>query len=139
MNKRFIGIVFSFVFVFLLSATVKAETFYAYLTGAQEVPAASTGGTGYARIVLNETAGTISFTVVYRNLSSAQQASHIHAPAAIGANAPVVINFGAGGGTTGTVTGMAAITPTQIAQLRAHQGYVNVHSVNFPTAKFAVR
>ncbi len=132
MNKRFIGIVFSFVFVFLLSATVKAETFFAYLNGAQEVPAVSTNGTGYARIVLNETAGTISFTVVFRNLSSAQQASHIHAPAAIGANAPVVINFGAVGGTSGTITGSAAITPTQIAQLRAHQGYVNVHSVNFP-------
>ncbi|MEO6589916.1 MAG: CHRD domain-containing protein [Pyrinomonadaceae bacterium] len=132
MNKKIIGFVFSFVFVLLLSATVKAETFFAYLNGAQEVPAASTNATGYARISLNETAGTISFTVVFRNLSSAQQASHIHAPAAIGANTGVIITLGSVGGTSGTITGSAAITPTQIAQLRAHQGYVNVHSVNFP-------
>lgn len=121
-----------FILVFLLAASAKAETFYAYLNGAQEVPAASTTGTGYARVVLNETAGTISFTVVFSGLSSNQVASHIHAPAAIGANSGVIINFGAVGGTSGTITGSASITPTQIAQLRAHQGYVNVHSANFP-------
>ena len=136
MNRQFKGFVLSFIFVILVSATaVRAETFYAYLNGAQEVPAVSTSATGYARIRLNEAAGTINYTVVFRNFSSAQTASHIHAPAAIGSTTGVAINFGAVGGTSGTITGTASITPTQIAQLRAHLGYVNVHSTNNPNGE----
>ena len=118
--------------VMAAAESAKAETFYAYLTGAQEVPAVATSGTGYARVVINETALTVSWTVVFNNLSSNQTASHIHAPAAIGANAPIAINFPAVGGTSGTLTGNAAITATQISQIRAHQGYVNIHTANFP-------
>jgi len=118
--------------IFLMSlGTVRAETFYAYLTGAQEVPAAATTATGYARVVVNEQTGAISFTVVFNGLSSAQTASHIHI-AAIGANGPVAINFGTVGGTSGTITGTGTITPTQLGQVRQHLGYVNVHSNNFP-------
>lgn len=124
---RFITIAF---FALLFSASIKAEIFTAYLTGAQEVPAVATNATGYAIVNVNESAGTLTFIVVFNNLSSNQTASHIHAPAAIGATAAVAINFGAVGGTSGTITGSASITPTQLAQLRAHQGYVNVHSAN---------
>jgi hypothetical protein len=75
---------------------------------------------------------TLSFTVVFNNLSSNQTASHIHAPAPIGTNVGVAINFGAVGGTSGTVSGSnIPITATQLAQLRQHLGYVNVHSANF--------
>lgn len=108
-----------------------AETLYASLSGAQEVPAVSTIGSGYARIVINESALTINYTVVFTGLSSTQTASHIHTPGALGTTGPVAINFGAVGGTAGTISGTAAITATQIAQLRAHNGYVNVHSTNF--------
>ncbi len=128
---RFNGI-FTTVFLLLFVIGARAETFTAYLSGAQEVPAVSTSATGYARIFVNEAAGTMTYTVVFSGLSSAQNAAHIHSPAAIGANAPVAVNFGVVGGTSGTITGTANITPTQLAQFRAGQGYVNVHSVNFP-------
>lgn len=131
MNKNIRSLVIATIFVFALSGAIKAETFYAYLNSAQEVPTNASTATGYARVVLNESAGTIAFTVVFNGLSSNQTASHIHAPAAIGANAPVTVNFGAVGGTSGTITGTAAVTATQIAQLRANQGYVNVHTVSF--------
>jgi len=121
--------------IFLFTVTAKAEIFTAYLNGAQQVPAAATSATGYARVDLNEGAGTITFTVVFNGLTSAQTLSHIHAPAPIGANASVIIDFGTVGGTSGTISGTRSITPTQIAQLRAHQGYVNVHSVNFPNGE----
>ena len=127
--RNLIGIA---VFVLVFSAAARAEIFTAYLTGAQEVPAVATTATGYARIVLNESAGTITYTVVFTGLSSNQQASHIHAPAAVGATVGVAINFPPVGGTSGTLTGTVAITPTQISQLRAHLGYVNIHSANFP-------
>ncbi|HKP68507.1 MAG TPA: CHRD domain-containing protein [Pyrinomonadaceae bacterium] len=132
MRNRSLTLILATVFLTALSGTARAETFTAYLTGAQEVPAVATTATGYARIVVNEGAGTINFTVVFNGLSSAQTQSHIHAPAAIGATVGVAINFGTVGGTSGTISGSAAITPTQISQLRAHLGYVNVHSSNFP-------
>ncbi len=118
--------------VFFLSATAKAETFFAYLSSAQEVPTNASTATGFARVFVNESAGTLTFTVTFTGLSSNQSASHIHAAAAIGTNAGVAINFGAVGGTSGTISGSGTITPTQLAQIRAHMGYVNVHSVNFP-------
>lgn len=116
----------------LLPAIARAEIFTASLSGAQEVPAVTTNATGYARVILDQAAGTISYTVVFNNLSSSQTASHIHAPAAIGSNAGVIINFGNLNTTSGTITGTASITNTQIGQLRANLGYVNVHSANFP-------
>ncbi|HEX8734851.1 MAG TPA: CHRD domain-containing protein [Pyrinomonadaceae bacterium] len=129
MNKKLSGFIGALALVFILSATAQAEIFFAYLNGAQEVPAVATNATGYGRVVLNESAGTISFTVVFNNLSSNQTASHIHT-GAIGVSGPVTINFGAVGGTSGTITGTAPITPAQIALLRAHQFYINVHSAN---------
>ncbi|HEX9961585.1 MAG TPA: CHRD domain-containing protein [Pyrinomonadaceae bacterium] len=130
MSKKLSCIISIAVFVFILSTTAKAEIFFAYLNGAQEVPPVATSATGYARVFLNESAGTITYTVVFSGLSSNQTASHIHT-GAIGVSGPVTINFGAVGGTSGTITGTAAITPAQIALLRSHQFYVNVHSVNF--------
>jgi hypothetical protein len=123
------------VFMLTLATIARAEIFTAYLSGAQEVPVVSTTATGYARIVVNESTGQLTFTVVFNGLSSTQTASHIHAPAAIGATVGVAINFGAVGGTSGTVSGTTTITPTQLAQLRQHLGYVNVHSTNNPNGE----
>jgi hypothetical protein len=122
------------VFVLMFSVVSKAEIFTAYLSGAQEVPAVATTATGYARIVVDTTVPAphpMTFTVVFNGLSSAQNNAHIHAPAAIGASTGVAINFGVVGGTSGTISGSTTITATQLSQLRAHLGYVNVHSANF--------
>jgi CHRD domain/FG-GAP-like repeat len=135
MNSRKASFIAVVILTFLFAATARAEVFIAYLNGAQQVPAAATSATGYARVIVNEQAGTLTFTVVFNNLTSAQTLSHIHAPGAIGVNAAVVIDFGAVGGTSGTISGTRSITPTQLAQIRAHQGYVNVHSVNFPNGE----
>ncbi len=118
--------------VLFCGSAVRAETFTAYLEGAQEVPPVSTSGRGYARIFVNEAAGTISFVVVFNGMTSNQTAAHIHAPAPVGSSAGVAIDLGTVGGTSGTLTGSGTITPTQLAQLRAGLGYVNVHSAMFP-------
>ena len=83
MSKRFSNLIIVAVFVFMLATTAKAENFFAYLEGRQEVPPVTTSAVGYARVVLNESAGTISYIVVFNNLSSAQTAAHIHAPAPV--------------------------------------------------------
>ena len=125
------SLVFCFVLAIAFAGAARGETFYAYLSSAQEVPTNASTGTGYARIVVNESALTVSWTVVFNGLSGNQTGSHIHAPAAIGANTGVAINFPAIGGTSGTITGNGTITATQIAQIRVHQGYVNIHSAAF--------
>ena len=122
-------------FLMALSVTVRAEMFTAYLTGAQEVPPVATAATGYARFLVDESTGNCSFTVVFNNLTSAQSGAHVHAPAAIGATVGVAINLGTIGGTSGTITGNCTITPAQLTQMRAHLGYVNVHSGNFPNGE----
>jgi hypothetical protein len=132
MRSSFLSLIFATFFLAALAGTARAETFTAYLTGAQEVPPAATNASGYARIFVNTSTNVLSYTVVFNNLGSAQNGAHIHAPAAIGATVGVAINFGAVGGTSGTIQGTTTITPTQLSQLRAGLGYVNVHSVNFP-------
>lgn len=131
MRIRSLCLLFTLGIVLVLPGVGRAETFYAYLTGAQEVPVVATSATGYARVFINESTGQLTFTVVFNGLTSNQTASHIHAPAAIGASVGVAINFGAVGGTSGTISGSTTVTPTQLAQIRQHLGYVNVHSVNF--------
>ena len=132
MKYKFSNIVATAIFLIAVSMTTNAETFTAFINSAQEVPTNGSTATGYGRVFLNETAGTISFTVVFSGLSSNQQAAHIHAPGAIGVNGGVIINLGNPGGTSNSITGTSPITPAQIAQLRAHQAYINIHSVNFP-------
>lgn len=121
--------------VFMLAGVARAEIFTTYLTPAQEVPAATSTGTGYGRVFVNTTTMTYTFTVVFNGMTSAQTLSHIHAPAAIGATAPVIINFGTVGGTSGTISGSGSITQGQLNQIRAGQGYINVHSSNFPNGE----
>lgn len=121
-----------FVTIALTFTTVaRGETFFAYLNGAQENPSVATNASGYARVFLNESTGMLNFTLVFNGLTSNQAASHIHT-GVIGVNGPITIDLGAVGGTSGTITGTRAITPSQIATLRQHGMYVNVHSANFP-------
>jgi hypothetical protein len=135
MNNFFGKTIIIAVFLLVISINTNAETFTANLSSSQEVPTNASTATGYARVFLNETTGMINFTVVFSGLSSNQSGAHIHGPAARGVNASVIINLGTPGGTSGTITGTAAITPTQITQLRAHQTYLNVHSSNFPNGE----
>ncbi|MGB5013503.1 MAG: CHRD domain-containing protein [Pyrinomonadaceae bacterium] len=131
MNKKLNLSILIAVAVLAFSGAARAETFFAYLNGAQENPAVATSATGYARVFLNESTLTINYTVVYNGLSAAQNAGHIHS-AALGVNGPVAIAFPVVGGTSGTITGTSAITAPQIATLRANGMYVNIHTSAFP-------
>ena len=132
MKRSLLSIFACALFVAAFTTVANAETFFAYLTPAQEVPPTLSSASGYARVHVNESTMTLTFTVVFNNLTSAQTGAHIHAPAAIGANVGVAINFDTVGGTSGTITGTRPITATQLSQLRQHLGYVNVHSANNP-------
>jgi uncharacterized surface protein with fasciclin (FAS1) repeats len=120
---------------------VRAETlrFTAVLSGANEVPAVSSSGSGRADMTINTVSNTYTIFVQVSGLSSALAASHIHEGAA-GANGPVVQNLGGvasyvaaanrfyAGKFTGTYAG-------NVATLIRGGAYVNVHSANVPSGE----
>ena len=64
-----------------------SKSFHASLSGAQEVPPVAGSGTASADFKLDAVTKTLTWTVTYSGLSSDAVASHIHGPAAMGANA----------------------------------------------------
>ena len=109
------------------------QVFVANLSGAQEVPAVTTSGKGVCKVVLNAAQTQITVNCQYLGLTSNANAAHIHGNAAVGANAPVLFNFGVVSGTSGTITpAPITLTAQQVVDLRANKFYVNVHTANNP-------
>lgn len=107
-----------------------AEVFEAQLTGAQEVPAVSTSGTGQAEVEFLPSIGMVRWRVSHAGLSGPVTGAHIHGPAGPGQNAPIVIPFGSLG--SDPIRGEARITPEQLGQLNSGQWYVNLHTARHP-------
>ncbi len=104
----------------------------AILQGSQEVPPNGSTAAGTVIVRYNKAINTLEFKGDYQNLSAAITASHIHGPAAPGANAGVIFSLTNTGGTTGTLTLNATLTAGQEADLLNGLLYVNVHSSSFP-------
>lgn len=114
------------------SVAFAATGFQGTLSGANEVPANASPGTGTATVVLNDAGTQIAYTVSYSGLIGTVTASHIH-KAPIGSNGSVVIGFSPTTGTTsGSFNGVAAVTAAQVADLMAGLWYVNIHTTSFP-------
>ncbi len=106
------------------------QAYEAALSGAQEVPPASTRGSGMAEIQLNTSTNVLSWKVTYSGLTGPATAAHIHGPAGPGANAGVVIPFQNAGASP--IVGQTTITPAQYGDLAAGLWYVNVHTAAHP-------
>lgn len=108
--------------------------FHAILTGAQQVPAVASGGTGVGTVVLNTAETQITVNMTFSGLTSNASAAHIHGAASPGSNAGVLFDFSAvtPTATSGTIPQQTfAITPTQVTQLKAGRYYFNIHTGNF--------
>jgi subtilisin-like proprotein convertase family protein len=103
------------------------RVFVARLDAAQEVPSNNSTATGFGTVTLNDAETQITANLSFSGLSSAQTAAHIHGSAPVGINAPVLFNLGTGQVTNATF----AVTPAQVAQMRAGMFYFNVHTQNF--------
>jgi hypothetical protein len=118
---------------FVFSTTALAQQkFTASLNGPQEVPPVNSPGRGSCVITLNtaETQFTVSCT--YSGLTTNVVGGHIHDNGPVGVNGPVRFNFNLTGGTSGTVGPLTfAVTPAQVADLRAHRWYANIHTTQF--------
>ena len=134
MRRQFISWAMTCAALLLLSGTALADQkFIAHLNSAQEVPSTPSSGVGVCVVTLNAAETSISASCTYQGLTSALQADHIHGNAAPGVNAAILFNFAATGGTSGSFNaGPFAVTPAQVASMRAHLYYVNLHTTNFP-------
>ena len=120
-------------------------TYQATLTGAAEVPPNQSTATGTWNGTLNTSTNILSYNMSWSGLGSNTLLAHIHGPAAAGAIADVLVDFGAAGRvlalgqTSGTGSGTVNLSSaTQITAtvsgdslrklLDAGQAYVNVHS-----------
>ncbi len=110
-----------------------ARFFEAELRGSQVVPPVVTEARSETKILLNQAETEINVVSSFFRLSSNQTSATINGPALPGTNAPVIFDLGTIGGTNGFFpTRTFAVTPEQVAQLRAGLWYVVIGSVNHP-------
>lgn len=106
------------------------SAFSAQMTGANEVPPNGTTATGTLYAVLNRQTNLLRWKMSYNNLSGPAIMAHFHGPAAVGANAGVVLPFA--NPVASPYEGSATLTPQQAADLLAGRWYANVHTARFP-------
>lgn len=141
----------------LFAAGTQAQvlTYNAPLTGVAEVPSNGSSGTGFATVVYDGGAHTLSIDLSFSGLSAPTSAGHIHCCIPVGTNVGVAVPFTglppASSGTyistfdltlagtyagaflanfgAGTPAGAEAALAAGLAQGRA---YANLHNANFP-------
>lgn len=120
-----------------IGAVSAQQRFVASLSGQQEVPANNSAGRGSCSIVLNAAETQITLNCTFTGLGSPANAGHIHGNGAVGVSAAVLFGFNTvPAATSGTIgPQVIAVTPTQVANMRAHLHYVNIHSVNLPNGE----
>ena len=105
------------------------QTFRATLSGAAEVPANATGGTGTLQASYDKSSSVLKWTLTYSGLTGPATMAHFHGPAMPGSNAGVVVPFPS---PASPIEGQATLTPAQSADLLAGKWYVNVHTAQHP-------
>lgn len=105
----------------------------ARLSGASHVPAVSTAGTGTVDATLSPVTLVLAWNVSYSGLSGPVIGAHFHGPAVGGENAGVVVPIH--GPLVSPITGSAALTASQAAELNAGKWYLNLHTAAHPNGE----
>ncbi len=119
----------------LAAVSAQAQsTFQVTLTGLTENPVNGSPGIGFGTVVLNAAQTQITVDESWSGLTAAATASHIHGPAGLGTNAPVLFPFtGVPNATSGAIPEQTfSITPTQVGYLTSGLLYMNIHTSAFP-------
>lgn len=103
------------------------------LRGANQVPPNASTASGSVDAVFNKDTNLLRWKVSYTGLSGPATAAHFHGPAAIGANAGVVLGWPAP--ITSPMDGSATLTSAQAADLLAGRWYANVHTAAYPAGE----
>jgi hypothetical protein len=113
-------------------AMAESVSFKATLTGAEEVPATTTKGTGMVDATFDSTSKKLTWKGTYTGLSGTATAAHFHGPADMGKNAAVAVPAPAA---ASPFEGSAVISDAQAADLMADKMYFNVHTAANPTGE----
>jgi hypothetical protein len=97
------------------------------------VPPTTSKGTGTFQASLNPSSKVLTYTLTYSGLTGPATAAHIHGPAAVGANAGVMVPLKPP--LTSPIKGTATLTDSQISDINAGQTYVNVHTKEHPAGE----
>jgi hypothetical protein len=110
-----------------LSALAPAQTIplLARLNGLQETPPLVVPGNGLGLVAVDTAALTLSYREIYQNLTSAENAAHIHGFSGLGVPSGVVHVQPLGALKCGTWN----FAPAQLPPILAGQTYFNVHTV----------
>jgi hypothetical protein len=165
-TKRLLTVVLTVLFACVMTGAMEERTeLHANLFGINEVatPTAITNATGTFTATINNDS-TLTYTITYKNLSSAVLQSHIHIGATkISGNITIFLCSNLGNGPAGTPlcpddathsgTVSRTVTAADVTNLAAAQGvpagdfkdvvraivshvtYANVHSANFPAGE----
>ena len=109
--------------------SANSSTFTAALSGAAEVPANSSAGSGTLDATLNKSTNVLTWKVTYSGLSGPATMAHFHGPALAGANAGVAVPFPSA---ASPAQGEATLTAAQVADLMAGKWYANIHTAANP-------
>ena len=104
--------------------------FTTQLRAANAVPVNASRGTGQVDAVLNKDTNLFRWKANYSGLTGPATAAHFHGPAAVGANAGVVLPWPMP--MSASMEGSATLTPAQAADLMAGRWYANVHTAANP-------
>lgn len=114
-------------------AQAAPESFTVDLSGAQQVPAVKTNGTGVAHLTYNPANRELTWSLAYKDMSSPVTMAHIHGPAPAGKNAGVQVWLTKKGQPVSSpIVGKAKLTVPQAKDLMADQLYLNVHTKDHP-------
>ena len=109
------------------------KSFKVPLTGAQQVPAVPTAGTGTADLTYDPTTRVLNWAITCSGLSGSVTMAHFHGPAAEGKNGPAQIWLTKKDSPVeNPIKGNATLTPEQAKQFEAGEWYINVHTETHP-------
>jgi len=103
------------------------------LTGAQQVPAVQTQGSGSADLTYDSGTRVVTWSITFSGLSSEVTMAHFHGPAASGKNAGVKVWLSKkGAAVSSPITGQATLSPAEAKEFLAGDMYINVHTKDHP-------
>jgi uncharacterized protein (TIGR03118 family) len=112
-------------------ATSTGELYIARLNGAQVVPPTGSPATGVVILRQAVSSNTISVSLSFNGLTSAETAAHIHGPADASNTGPVIVTLPNGQ----LFDFQSSLSNSQFLSLSDGKLYVDIHTANFPNSE----